>query len=141
MSRSEGRSPVACSSGLGSGCVEASPSLDEVASATTVAQMRTDSATCATTAQGWSRVHTLAAPTRIWAAKSTRAIEESLTRTSRRPESVRTRIAVQSTSSIAIAASARCRSIAVAAPPSVGTSLPSISGQSVNTSCASLART
>ncbi len=40
---------------------------------------------------------------------------------------VRARIAVQSTSSIAIAASARCRNIAVAAPPSVGTSLPSIS--------------
>ena len=54
---------------------------------------------------------------------------------------VRALIAVHSTRSIAIAASARCRNIAVAAPPSVGTSLPSIRGQSVNTSWASLART
>ena len=33
------------------------------------------------------------------------------------------------------AARTRCRNIVVAAPPSAGTSLPSISGQSVNTSC------
>ncbi len=106
-----------------------------------MAQIKTDSATWATTAQGRSRVQTLAAPTMIWPTKSTRATEESRTRIASWGAAVRARIAVHRTSSITIAASARCRNIAVAAPPSVGTSLPSIRGQSVNTSCASLART
>ena len=142
VSRREGRSPsvVSSPSCSGRGCPAAS--LDAtVASATTVAQIRTEIATCATTAHGRRRVHTLAAPTMIWTPNSTRAVVESRTNRGCLRVSVRALIAVHSTRSSAIAASTRWRNIAVAAPPSVGTSLPSINGQSVNTSCASLALT
>ncbi len=114
---------------------------DTVASATSVAQIRTDSATCNTTAHGRSRENTFNAPETICPTNRQSASVDSTTRSLEREAIVRARIATQSTSRKTPAASTRCANIAVAAPPSAGTSRPFISGQSVNASPAERART
>ena len=146
MSRSDGRSRrVSVASASGSGLPppgapsRASPSWR---ARPTVAQISTETATCATPAQGRSRVHTLAAPdqdlarrtgrgrwSRVGPGRSAGDAGAGADRASRARAAARRRRAPG-------AGTSRSR-----APPRVGTSRPSINGQSVNTSCASLART
>ena len=67
--------------------------------------------------------------------------DDRITRSFERCVIVRARIATQITSSRTSAASTRWTNIRVATPPSVGTSRPSISGQSRNARPAASART
>ena len=113
-----------------------------VASATRLAQISTDSATCATTAHGLSRVITLAAPDRIWATNSRNATVDKRTSDLERSVAVLARTIVHRTNENPARASTRCVNIAIAPSASKdGISLPSMSGQSVKTSWALLART
>ncbi len=114
---------------------------DTVARATSADQIRTESATWSTTAQGRSREKTFSAPDAIWATNRPSVSVESLTTSADRSVMVRARIATQSTSTATAAARTRCTNMAVAAPPSAGTSRPSMSGQSVKASPAEVART
>ena len=112
-----------------------------MASATSVAQIRTDSATWSTTAHGRRREYTFNAPEMICPTNRQSASVDSTTRSFERETMVRARIATQSTNRKTPAANTRCANIAVAAPPSAGTSRPFIRGQSVNASPADRART
>jgi hypothetical protein len=109
-------------------------------SATSVAQIVAASATCAVTAAGRSSDQTFAAPTSTCAAISTSAIPDSHDSAGIRG-AIHVLMNTYRTSSAESAASTRCRNIHVAAPPSAGTSRPSMSGQSLNASPESVART
>ncbi len=109
--------------------------LSITASATTSAQISTESATCEHDAHGCSLENTLAAPTSICArAARARASTSAHELVGARRASCARGSRSRATRNAAPSASTRCANIAVAAPSSAGTSLPSISGQSVNAS-------
>ena len=91
-----------------------------VASATAVAQISTASATWSTTAQGFSRENTFAAPTAICATKKTSPSVASRTSAGERSAIVRARTITQMTSRNAASASTRWRNIGVVTPPERG---------------------
>ena len=108
---------------------------DTVASATSVAQISTDSATWSTTAHGRRRDQTFSAPdddlrrrtgrARAWRARPGPSSGPPWFARGSRPTAPAGRRR---------AARTRCRNIAVAAPPRAGTRRPFINGQSVNAS-------
>ena len=117
------------------------PILVTVTSATSEPQMSSESRTWATCGAASSFVHTRAAPTMTCARNRTSAVVARVTTARRRGRVVHARIATYTARRPTTAARTRCANIALAIPPSCGTSLPFMSGQSVNASPAPRPRT